>query len=192
MFLEEASIICPEGPLDKYRGHWLFLQLRPEGVAQPDVFDGLTSILNKASNEYLGVKGTREANKLSSRISHRGLPRLYFILDEAQIPARLHRDAYRSANDDSMQRPILGEIVSAWDKRGHIILSGTGLSMKEVQDAVGSQVLKNDILRPTICTKTGAFDSPEAQSSYISRYLLPNYVQGISGQSLLDRCWSWL
>ncbi|KAF8230515.1 hypothetical protein L208DRAFT_121499 [Tricholoma matsutake] len=29
LFLEEAREICPEGPLDRYRGHWLMLQLRP-------------------------------------------------------------------------------------------------------------------------------------------------------------------
>jgi len=193
MFLEEARKVSPEGPLDQYRGHWLFFQLRPTDVVNRDIFNHLTSILNKASDEYLGVSGPGEASTLSSNIYDDYLPLspLYFVLDEAQRPARLFKEAYRSAVDTSMERPILREIVSAWDIPGYTIVSGTGLSIKEVQEAVQSQVVKPDVPWRTR-TKTGAFDSRQAQSCYISRYLPPHLVHSDSGQALLRRSWSWL
>jgi hypothetical protein len=192
MFLEEASKVSADVPLDQYRGHWLFLQLRPTDVVKTDIFDDLTSLLKRAGDEYLGVTGGGEASTLSTKIYvHYRLTQLYLVLDEAQRPARLFKDAYRSAVDTLMERPILREIVAAWDISGYKIVSGTGLSIKEVQDAVQSQVVKPDIPWRT-CTKTGAFDVCQAQSCYISRYLPPHLVHDASGQALLHRCWSWL
>jgi hypothetical protein len=193
MFLEAARKVCPEGPLDRYRRHWLFLQLLPRDVVGNDIFLELTMILNKASDNYLGVKKTtaekQEVTNLLRDIEGITSARLYLVLDEAQIPARLYRGAYRSA-DTSKERPILREILSAWDQLGYTIVAGTGLSVKEVKELVDSTVAKL-VVRWRTCTKTGAFDSPEAQSSYISRYLPPHLLQNDHGR-LLDRCWSWL
>jgi hypothetical protein len=163
-------------------------------VAKIDIFLVLTQVLNTAGDMYLGVNGPGgEAVTLMEEIDRRFISNpLYFVLDEAQLPARLYREAYRSATDTSRQRPILREILSAWVIKGYTIISGTGLSVKEVEEATGSQVVKGDVLRWLTVTQTGAFDSPEAQSSYISRYLPRYLLQSDSGRSLLCRCWSWL
>ncbi|KAF8229905.1 hypothetical protein L208DRAFT_144901 [Tricholoma matsutake] len=194
MFLEEARKVCPQGPLDRYRRHWLFLQLLPAHMAGGDIFLELTSLLNKASDKYLGVKeGWGEANNVSEEICRViSAPRLYIVLDEAQKPARLYKGAFRSAADTSKERPILREILSAWDPIGHIIVAGTGLSQKVVEEVVNiRRVVKTDVPWRTR-TQTGAFESFKPQSAYISRYLPPHLVESLSGQSLLRRCWSWL
>jgi hypothetical protein len=171
------------------------LQLRPGDTSgYGDMFLQLTETLSEASDKYLGVKSTGgEAIRLMAHINHDYISApLYFVLDEAQIPARLYREAYRSDAKPSTERPILREILSAWKITPYIIVSGTGLSEKEVQDVVGSQVAKTDIQEWLTCTNTGAFDSLEVQSAYISRYLPHHLVQSDSGQLLLRRCWSWL
>jgi hypothetical protein len=167
-------------------------------VAKIDIFLELTQILNKASDRYLGINAPGgEAVTLMEEIDNRYISNpLYFVLDEAQIPARLYREAYRSAAKPSTQRPILREILSAWVIysyiNGYTIISGTGLSVKAVEEVVGSQIVKGDVSRWRTVTQTGAFDSQTTQSFYISRYLPPYLVQSDSGQLLLRRCWSWL
>jgi hypothetical protein len=185
VFLEEVRKVCPEGPLDRFRRHWLFWQLLRPQVVGCDAFHLLRMVLNKASDEYLGVTGLGEADRVSHEISKIVPGRLYFVLDEAQRPAGLYID-------HSKPRPILCEILSAWGKTGHIIVAGTELSQKEAQEVVSSPVVKTNIPW-RIRTQTGAFESFEAQSAYISRYLPPHFlVDTPSGQSLLRRCWSWL
>ena len=115
-------------------------------IVKADIFSLLTTRLNKASDFYLGVDGPGEAFMLSDNIHRYISTDLYFVLDEAQRPARLFTEAYRSG-DTSMARPILREIVSAWNIKGYIIISGTGLSEKEVQDA---RILKADPLRKLV------------------------------------------
>jgi hypothetical protein len=150
------------------------LQLRPHDTSEyGDIFLDLTSILSKASDKYLGVKstGAGEASRLMAHINRDYITaQLYVVLDEAQIPATLFKEAYRSDTDPSTQRPILHEILSAWKiaPYPYIIVSGTGLSKKAVKDVVGSQVAKRDIRQWLTCTNTGAFDSLEVQSAYIS------------------------
>jgi hypothetical protein len=190
IFLEEVRAINPKR-LDIYRERWLILQLRPMEVVEKDIFQSLTVILNKASNTFLGVHGEEgEACRLSVEIRKRFIPhKLYLVLDEAQVPARSLR---ASAAEPSIQRPILREILSAWEQQRYIIVvAGTGLSVKEMKEAVGSRIVKPDIPWRTR-THTGAFDSREAQSDYVSRYLPPHLVQSDSGRLLLQRCWSWL
>ncbi|KAF8228039.1 hypothetical protein L208DRAFT_265069 [Tricholoma matsutake] len=170
------------------------LQLRPGDTCNDgDVFHDLTSILNQASDKYLGVNstGAGKAIRLMARIRRDYIPaQLYVVLDEAQIPAGLYRGAYRS--DAEPSRPILREILAAWEITPYIIVSGTGLSEQAVKEVVGSAVAKTDIRQWLTCTNTGAFDSLEVQSAYISRYLPHHLVQSDSGQLLLRRCWSWL
>jgi hypothetical protein len=131
----------------------------------------LTQTLSEASDKYLGVKSSRgEAIRLMAYINHHYIPApLYIVLDEVQVPARLYREAYRSDAKPSAERPILHEILSVWKITPYIIISGTGLSEKEAQDVVGSQVAKTDIRKGWLtCMNIGAFDSLEVQSAYIS------------------------
>lgn len=138
LFFEEAHKVCPQGPLDQYCGHWLFLQLRPMAVSKEDIFQSLTNILHKASDAYLGVDNDGEATKLLIDI-HSFIPsKLYLVLNEAQIPAQLFGEAYRSADHPSIPQPILHEILSAWDQKGYRIVAGMGLSMREVEEVVDS------------------------------------------------------
>jgi hypothetical protein len=90
LFLEEARKISPEGSLDRYCGHWLALQLRPSDVVGIDVFLSLTTILNAASDEYLGVDGLGAARFLRRKfVDYLSAPNprseyssdLYFVLD---------------------------------------------------------------------------------------------------------------
>lgn len=102
LFLEEAHKICPEGSLDRYRGHWPILQLRPSDVVGSDIFRDLTTVLNMASDAYLGLDAPGVAVSLGTNIvrDYISAP-LYFVLDEAQVPAQLYKEAYRSVSDTS-------------------------------------------------------------------------------------------
>ena len=151
--------------------------------AEEDIFQSLTDILHNASDAYLGVDDDGEDMRLLIDIRSFIPSELYLVLDEAQIPARLFREAYRSADRPSIPRPILREILSAWDKKGYRIVAGTGPSVRVVDEVVDSRVLATDIGWHT-CTQTGAFDSFKAHSAYISRDAPPTWLKAL----VVSRC----
>jgi hypothetical protein len=115
---------------------------------------------------------------------------LFVVIDEAQVPADDLKDFFRSGSGEP--RPVLREMYGFFKTSGlfaGIILSGTGLSMKMVKDAVGSFSSKkvNERKHPRVFTDIGRFTRDDSsQMVYIRRYL-----GDISDQRLLERMAYW-
>jgi hypothetical protein len=193
MFLEEARKLSPSGPLDHYRGHWLVLQLQRDDVLPKDTLYTVVNALKEASNEYLGWGDDfGKARELLDEISAY-LPgiSLALVVDEAQNIARMYREAFGD-NSSSMTRSVLHELDGVLSRKGYVIYSGTGLIEKDVLDNTSSNVARVGMTTTQSYSQTKAFDSRDAQSMYILRYL-PLYLRDSpSSRLLLGRAWDWL
>ena len=118
-------------------------------------------------------------------------PRSKFViaLDEAQQAARLYRFSFLSSSDHSKFRSILREIVKVFsDLEVKIVVSGTGLSLEEVEDAQTSSVGKPPGQFETF-VELGMLDDPEAT---IRQYIPPLILESMSGKSLQLRIREYL
>ena len=193
---------APSSSLDTFRERWLLLQLQPHLVCPAgvwDIFDDLSCRLSKASDHFIAartrdlLKRVRELCSKKSDASVEETP-FFCVLDEAQYAATKHTSSFRSDHDGS-QRPILREIVRAWEElisgRGvFMIIAGTGISKNVVDQAMASAIMKESRYR--WCSDTGAFSSFEAQRLYLSQYLPRRLLESEVGKRLLERLWYWL
>jgi hypothetical protein len=94
---------------------------------------------------------------------------LFVVIDDAQVAAE--RLKFFCSGSGIGRRPILHEMVSFFESEGifnGIILSGTGLSMENVQDAVGSSSAK-EAPSNRIFTDVGRFTKDDSsQETYIN------------------------
>ena len=191
LFLEEAHVLGPNHSLDFYRDRWVYFQLLPGMIGHGDIFSKITGLLNKANDDYL----VNVCGCLSVDIRSEYLPsmKLYIVVDEAQEAARKYPNAFKSYTNKNQCQPLLQCIMHAFDERciGPTIISGTGLSMKIVSQAIESRVFKVPAGNWTV-NKVGTFDSKPAQQKYIEQYLPPRYADTPSGKALLTRAWEWL
>ncbi|KAF8521967.1 hypothetical protein BU17DRAFT_64689 [Hysterangium stoloniferum] len=120
---------------------------------------------------------------------------LFVVIDEAQVAADHLKGCFRSSTGPDL-RPILHEMYRFFLYSKiftGIILSGTGLSMKMVEEAVGSVAAKQSgkITRPRVFTDVGRFASGDSsQEDYIRRYL--TLSENDSDRRLLERMLYWL
>ena len=64
---------------------------------------------------------------------------IFCVLGEAQVPANSFEGCFRSRQDPGIERPILSQIIEDWVVYcPKLIVSGTGLSMKEMNTVLGS------------------------------------------------------
>ncbi|KAF8591866.1 hypothetical protein K439DRAFT_1231291, partial [Ramaria rubella] len=121
--------------------------------------------------------------------------RLFCVIDEAQVAANSHSEAFVSsdANLKDVKRPILKEIVRVWRTYAQnlrFIVTGTGISMQVVIDAMASGMGKATSFRTFY--NTGAFNDRVSHENYIRRYIPAKYLDTDSGRQLLERSWRWL
>jgi hypothetical protein len=110
-------------------------------------------------------------------------------LDEAQQAARLYRFSFLSCSDHSKFRSILREIVKVFSVlEVKIVVSGTGLSLDEVEDALTSSVRKPPGQFETF-VELGMLDDPEA---IMRQYIPPFILESMSGKSLQLRIREYL
>ncbi|KAF8498457.1 hypothetical protein BU17DRAFT_72319 [Hysterangium stoloniferum] len=118
---------------------------------------------------------------------------LFVVIDEAQVAADNLKEYFRS-NTRTDMRPILREMyrffLSTTIFTG-FILSGTGLSMQMVKEAVGSTSAKNEPGRGSLVfTDIGRFTKDDSsQLDYIRRYL--TLSDNYSDRRLLERMVYW-
>src|SRR5258708_28369288 len=98
----------------------------------------------------------------------------FVVIDEVQVAADHLEEDFRSAAGTDM-RPILHEmyrfLLGFPEVVAGVILSGTGLSKKMVEEAVGPVSAKRTDVRQTlVVTDVGRFDDT-SQEVYIRRYL---------------------
>ncbi|KAL5476986.1 hypothetical protein ACEPAI_3172 [Sanghuangporus weigelae] len=191
-FLKIARETSPDGSVDKFKKHWLFLQLCSANLLGSDVFMDLTKELTDASDEVL-LKGRLVAHaKLTKLQEEFSLDKdFFFVLDEAQVALDRLQDSFCSEQKEKVKRPVLRPIIKSWQLATEfpIIVSGTGLSIVVVNEVVTSAVMKVNAF--TRATRTGAFDDENRQREYILRYMPPGLAGTESGKAFLRRAWNY-
>ena len=180
------------GITEDHKRRWLLVQLAPTILPpilteKPDIFIIFTRLAGRASSEYLERSIYHE-----SLIIRDLLPRnstLFCVLDEAQT-LTTGLDYFRS-KPPTKARPFLRPIVAAWSRQlPNLIVSGTGISMQEVADVIGSLVAKEGGTETV--TEIGAFDNENSQRAYLERYLPPGYLDTSEGKVIASRVGYWL
>jgi hypothetical protein len=119
----------------------------------------------------------------------------FVVIDEAQVAADHLKKLFRSTMGTDL-RPILREMYRFFQASGifaGIILSGTGLSMKTVKDAVGSFSAKQVDKRgqPRVFTDIGRFTRDNSSQVVYIRWYLTLSDDDISDQRLLECVVYW-
>ncbi|KAI5891722.1 uncharacterized protein SCHCODRAFT_02581788 [Schizophyllum commune H4-8] len=176
-FLE--AVPAAERDTNETRKRWLYLQVIPhrfgcQGLLSA-LFDGLTPLSSKRVRN-----GVHDAlQKIRSLLGVRDLP-LFCAVDECQVASQEHYGAF---GDDSS---TLHQMALTWQKVPGVTVIATGTSVNMAPFV--------DPARTTyrVCTDTGAFDAPDEQRRYATRYMPPALISSYEGQQLVSRIWSWL
>ncbi|KAI3621027.1 hypothetical protein WG66_013389 [Moniliophthora roreri] len=205
-FLHSMELQTQQGCLQdasSYIKKWLYLQLYP-GSLHPDyedVFASLASLFSGTLDSELEAETVRVRDSVRQKLGRQtGRPHFYIVIDEAQEAASSFPDAFVSTKNVDF-RPILREVVLHWTnllkshaKKHYIsfIVTGTGVSVKHLNEVFGSASYKHSSHRFFASSATGAFDSREEQESYVAQYVPPEVLNTDSGRKLMDRMWHWL
>jgi hypothetical protein len=74
-----------------------------------------------------------------------------------------------------------------------LIVSGTGVSMQDLETVLDSAVAKESGQPPPkTVTDLGAFDNEEDQRAYLEYYLPPGFLETASGKAMASRAGYWL
>jgi hypothetical protein len=189
IFLECASA-QPGGITDAHKSRWLLLQIAlKEFFSGVDIFSTLSWELRAAPLAYLRRAVESELKEVKALLGPS--PPLFCVLDEAQVPTNLFINCFLSETEPTKRRPILREIVASWTKvLPDLIVSGTGVSMQEVESVLDSAVAKEGDLQST--TSTGAFDNQNDQKEYLKQYLPSGFLDSEPGKALVLRAGYWL
>jgi hypothetical protein len=162
---------------------WVLLQLRPGLINWSDIFDDLTNWFSHASDKYLQWEPEWSAisNILELPLTNAPL----VILDEAQKAAQSHREYFRDSTGQQPQ-PILRELVVVLSQATTLVISGTGISLHNVEEAISSTVLKPDTIAKYCLL--GGFDNRDKIERYVRQYVPHTVVT----TRLLDRLHFWL
>jgi hypothetical protein len=177
---------------EKHKRIWLLFQL--SDVLAP--FDGdshpfvriITKCLHHASNDALDVLVERLGDTLGEY-----LPQAHFILglDEAQRASRMYPRSFISSTNTHTFRSIIREIVKVFTtKEIKLIVSGTGLSLADLQDSMSSGVSKP--VEVILFHKLGMFDTWPKLKSFLERYIPRSILYSLSGYRLQQRMREYL
>jgi hypothetical protein len=124
--------------------------------------------LNDAPDGYLSTQITMENDTINTLLNSQ---KLFCVLDEAQVPTELASKCFRSRQNPGEDSPILSELIVAWKESfPDLIVSGTGISMENIEPVLGSKVAKEGS-RALTFTDLGVYDSGEGQLAYMKQYL---------------------
>ncbi len=178
------------------RRRWVFAQVLPPCLEHEDkdLFVKVLRSLRGATTDIMRDITRSSLRNITKYLFSMGSDtRLFVVIDEAQVAAE-YLDFFRSASGTE-RRPILREMVSFFQSSQifkRIILSGTGLSMEMVKDAVGS-LSAREVTNESqgVFTNVGRFTSEDSsQEVYISRYLNLS-KDNVSDRRLLERMKYW-
>jgi len=191
LFLDMA--IKADGELlEKHKKSWLLFQLRDKLNLQSQNRHPFIRVINdclrQASPEALDILMNR-----FDRVCARLPPSQFIIgLDEAQHAIRSHPCSFTSSIDNEVLRSILREMVRVITKLPcKLVVSGTGLSLAELQDAMASGVSK-PIGEIAWFHELGKFDTWVKLKPFIERYLPTSFLQTPSGLHLQVRMQEYL
>jgi hypothetical protein len=188
-FLQIASE-QPGGITDKHKERWLLLQVAPKTLIESDIFHDIYFASGVARFADLQTQCVTLLDNIKKMIGC--LP--VCILDEAQRPLRVLPNWFRSS-DDQLSRPALRQIIVTWisaETPFRMIISGTGVSMRELEKVISSAVVKEGGLEPRTVVKLGAFDALETQLGYLLKYCPQGFLETATGEDLVSRGFFWL
>jgi hypothetical protein len=186
LFLQLA--IQVDGRLqEKHKRIWLLFQLsddlHPFSGLHPFV-QIIRNCLRHASSDALDALIGRLIN-----IRRDILSGSHFILglDEAQRASRLYPRSFISSTDPDKFRSIIREVVKVFTKLPiKLVVSGTGLSLAELQEAMASGVSK-PFEAVKLFHKFGMFDTWPKLKLYLERYIPASVLESVSGRRLQQR-----
>jgi hypothetical protein len=146
--------------------------------------------LDHASPEYID----RLVERLDA-ICRRHLPGENFIveLDEAQHAIRDYPRCFVSSGNNTKHRSILREMVKVFGTTPmKLVVSGTGVSMEDLGDAMASGVSRPFIPNEGWITDLGMFDNWPKLKAFLERYLPPSFLETASGHRLQQRIQEYL
>jgi hypothetical protein len=115
-----------------------------------------------------------------------------FGLDEAQQASRMYPRSFISSRDPNTFRSIIREVADLFTNLPiKLIVSGTGLSLEEVQDSMASGVSKaNNAVH--LFHELGMFDTWRKLESFLKRYIPASTLDSESGRHLKPRMREYL
>jgi hypothetical protein len=185
-FLQCASAM-PGGLQDTHKYQWLLLQVSPAATGAPqDIFLSCMNRFSGDSSNFVLLNQTL-LDKINKILQNQ---RLYIAMDEVQELLRM-TDYFRSEDGES-PRPILRPFYLALRSLFvTVILSGTGLSMTKMKEALSSVVSKEG-RNFIIMTDTGCFDGMDEQEKYTDYYIPAERPRTASITALQSRLEYWL
>jgi hypothetical protein len=181
---------------DKYR--WLLLQILPVVMTDhDDILAIVTLEMQRISHRHLTTILAKERKRIQELL---GKEKLLTVLDEAQSAASRLTEFFASS-DGKAQRPVLRPFLLEWveyDRYWKLIISGTGVSMKVIDEVVNSATGKigaaaagsEDFNR--LFKNVGFFDNEKDQAKYVRRYLPAASLDDGRWGNLLERIFRWL
>ena len=190
LFLQVAKEV--DGSLqEKHKRIWLLFQISDNLVPSARNFHPFVRImcLKCASSEALDDLLDRFGDILRDYLSNS-----HFIvgLDEAQWASRKYLRPFISSHNPVIFRSIIREITVVLTKLPiKLVLSGTGLSLEEVQDSIASGVSKlHNAVK--VVHELGMFDTWEKLKPFLQRYIPASILYSDSGEHLQQRMRDYL
>ncbi|KAI3610089.1 hypothetical protein WG66_007347 [Moniliophthora roreri] len=188
--------------------NWSFLQIYPKllsAAKDTDIFLHFITILRRAKLTQDTMQGLLNhfLNDLAQKLPL-AQDKLFVVVDEAQTAADLHKKAFKSMQEKD-HRPILRELVMNWnvlipDKQeawgehpvqSGFIVTGTGIDVKLIKDALSSTVCKHAQLSEF--HNTGVFNVADgSQSAYALQFFPREFTETKEGTTLLNGMSHWL
>jgi hypothetical protein len=194
LFLQIAIRVDGE-LLEKHRRIWLLFQLSDYLNSQVRILHPFLQVTSKclhgASDDALDILISRLAD-----IQSEYFPKSNFIigLDEAQQVARLYRKAFISSTNNKIYRTVFREVAATFTELRivKLVVSGTGLSLEELQEAMASGVSKPS--GPVeVFHQLGMFDTWQKLELLLDRYIPASVLKSShSGRCLIRRMREYL
>ncbi|KIM30016.1 hypothetical protein M408DRAFT_100172 [Serendipita vermifera MAFF 305830] len=192
LFLQRA--LEEDGGLtDDHKGLWLLLQVAPKVLlgTQTDIFSDCVKKLKGLSESKMKAVIKSELKQIQTYLPQEAT--LFCVLDEAQVAMDKFQDCFRSELREEESRPILRQIILAWRAVcPNLIISGTGVSMQELEAIIGSAVAKESGEESQTYTDLGSFDDEMAQCAYFEQYLPAGSLNDEHWKTVASRAGYWL
>jgi hypothetical protein len=188
LFLQLAILV--HGKLQKkHKRIWLLFQLSDIGGILHPFVKVIKNCLHNASNDAL----VKLIERLTG-IREKYLPkksRFIVALDEAQRATRLYPYSFISSNSDGIFRSIIREVVKVFTQpQTMLVVSGTGLSLAELGEAMASGVSKPEGVK--LFFELGMFDTWPKLKPFLERYIPASILETPSGYRLQVRIREYL
>ena len=188
LFLQLA--IQVDGTLqEKHKRFWLWFQLFgevPFGGTHP--FVRIMNCTRSASDDALDVLIGCLNDILCDVLND---PHFILGLDEAQWASRLYPHSFISSTDAATTRSIIREVAKVFTKLPiKLVVSGTGLSLQELNDTMASGVSKPAPVE--LFHNLGMFDTWQDVKLFVDRYIPAYIFETNSGRHLQQQMREYL